>query len=103
MKIYFQNRIAGRFLVDAIVGKMSEDVMHLGALVGVLVGCEPDQSVIIEVDSEGVHAGHQDVESQVKLGLVDKIGSCNISNVKTTMINMEGTLKLLSKHIKLTF
>ena len=64
--------------VDAVVGEVGENVVHLGALVSVLVGSKPDEAVIIEVDTEGVHTGHQDVKSQVKLGLVDEVRPGNI-------------------------
>ena len=63
-------KVAGRLLVDTVVGEVGEHVVHLGALVGVLIGGEPDQAVIIEVDTERVQAGNQDIEPQVKLGLV---------------------------------
>ena len=58
---------------------MCEDVLHLGALVGVLVGGEPHKAVVVEVESERVDGGDQKVEAQVELSFVDQVWPCHIS------------------------
>ena len=57
---------------------MCEDVMNLGAFVGVLIGCKPHQAVIIEVDSKRIHACNKNIKPQVKLSFVDKVRPGNI-------------------------
>ena len=61
---------------------MCEDVLHLGALVGVLVGGEPHQAVVVEVEPQGVDGGHQQVQAEVKLGLVNKVRPRHVSTVE---------------------
>ena len=67
------------FLVDAVVGQMGEDVLHLRALVGVLVGGEPHQTVVVEVESQRVDGGDQQVKPEVELCLVNQIWPGHVS------------------------
>ena len=68
---FFIIHVGRRLFVDAVVGEMGEHVLHLGALIGVLVGGEPHQAVVVEVEPQGVDGGHQQVQPEVKLCLVD--------------------------------
>ena len=61
---------------------MGEEVLHLGALVGVLVGGEPHEAVVIQIQPQGVDGGHQQVQAEVKLGLVDKVRPRYVSTLK---------------------
>ena len=45
--------------------------MGSAAITGVGLGGKPDETVIVEVDTEGVNTGQEDIETEVKLGLVD--------------------------------
>ena len=67
------------YLVDAVVGEMHEDIPHTAAVVAVLVRGKAHQAVVVEVDAERVHTGHQHVQTQVKLGSVDQVGTGNVS------------------------
>ena len=61
---------------------MGEEVLHLGALVGVLVGGEPHEAVVIQIQPQGVDGGHQQVQAEVKLGLVNKVRPRHVSTVE---------------------
>ena len=76
---FFIIHVGRRLFVDAVVGEMGEHVLHLGALVGVLVGGEPHEAVVVEVESERVDGGDQKVEAQVELSFVDQVWPCHIS------------------------
>ena len=76
---FFITEVRGGFLVDAVVGEVSEQVVNFGTFVCVLIGGESDQTVVIEVDTEWVHTGDEHVKSQVKLGLVDQVRSGYVS------------------------
>ena len=67
------------YLVDAVVGEMHEDIPHTAAVVAVLVRGKAHQAVVVEVDAERVNTGHQHVQTQVKLGSVDHVGTGNVS------------------------
>ena len=58
---------------------MGEQVLDLGAFVGVFVGGEPDEAVVVEVQPQGVDAGDQQVQTEVELGLVDQVRPRNVS------------------------
>ena len=76
---FFITEVRGGFLVDAVVCEVSEQVVNFGTFVSVLVGGESDQTVVIEVDTEWVHTGDENIKSQVKLGLVDQVRSGYVS------------------------
>ena len=61
-------------LVDGVVGEVHEDVGERGVVRLVLVGGEPHEALVVEVDDERVDAGDQDVDAQVVLGAVDEVG-----------------------------
>ena len=83
LQTFFIAEVGGRLLVDAVVCEVGEDVMYFGAFIAVLVGSEPDQPVIIEVDTQGVHAGDEHVQAEVKLGLIYQVRSGNIPWIVT--------------------
>ena len=68
------------FFVDGIVGEMLEVVAKI-LLVWRLVGLrrEPGHTLLIDVDSQRVDPGQQNIYSQVELQRVDQIGFRNIS------------------------
>ena len=76
---FFIIHVGRRLFVDAVVGEVGEEVLHLGALVGVLVGGEPHEAVVIEVQPQGVNRGHQQIQAEVKLGLVNKVRPRHVS------------------------
>ena len=58
---------------------MGEDVLHLRALVGVLVGGEPHQTVVVEVEPQRVDGGDQEVEPEVEFCLVNQVRPGHVS------------------------
>ena len=76
---FFIIHVGRRLFVDAVVGEMGEHVLHLGALVGVLVRGEPHQTVVVEVESQRVDGGDQQVKAEVELCFVDQIRPSHIS------------------------
>ncbi len=57
---------------------MHEDIADAAAVIGIFIWGEPHEAVIIKVDAQRIHAGQQDVQSQVKLGPVDQIGPSHV-------------------------
>ena len=76
-------------LVDAVVGQVGEQILHLRALVGVLVRSKPHEPVIIQIQPKGVDGGHQQVQAEVKLGLVDEVRPGDISEKTETLFSIE--------------
>ena len=76
---YYASSTGILYLVDAVVGEMHEDIPHTAAVVAVLVRGKAHQAVVVEVDAERVHTGHQHVQTQVELGSVDQVGPGNVS------------------------
>jgi len=66
-------------LVYAVVGEMHEDISHTATVVCVLVGGEAHQAIVVEVDSQGIDAGQEHVQAEVKLGPVNQVGPSNVS------------------------
>ena len=79
---FFIIHVGRRLFVDAVVGEVGEEVLHLGALVGVLVGGEPHEAVVIEVQPQGVDGGHQQVQAEVEFCLVNKVRPGHVSTVE---------------------
>ena len=76
-------------LVDAVVCQVGEQILHLRALVGVLVRSKPHEPVIIQIQPKGVDGGHQQVQAEVKLGLVDEVRPGDISEKTETLFSIE--------------
>ena len=53
---------------------MTELVLEMLLAQGELLGGEPDESVLVDVELDGVHAGHQQVDPEVELEPVDEEG-----------------------------
>ena len=70
---------------------MGEKILDLGALIGVLVGGKPDQTIIIKIESQRIDASNQKIQTEVKLGLVYQVWSRNIA---------EKSLRIKSVHFK---
>ena len=66
-------------LVDAVVGEVSEHILHLRALVGVFVRGEPHQTVVVEVEPQRVDGGDQEVEPEVEFCLVNQVRPGHVS------------------------
>ena len=58
---------------------MGEHVLHLRALIGVLVGGEPHQTVVVEVEPQRVDGGDQEVEPEVEFCLVNQVRPGHVS------------------------
>ena len=67
-------------LVDAVVGQVGEQVLHLRALVGVFIRGEPHKPVIVEIQPQRVYGGYQQVQAEVEFSFVNEVRPCNISN-----------------------
>ena len=57
---------------------MGEQILNFGALVGVFVGCEPDEAIIVEIQPQRIDTCHQEIQSEVKFGLIDQVRSRNV-------------------------
>ena len=60
-------------LVDGVVGEVHEDVGERGVVRLVLVGGEPHEALVVDVDDERVDAGDEHVDAQVVLRVVDEV------------------------------
>ena len=58
--------------VDSVICQMLEEVGHVLASGRLIRLCRKSGETLLEkVDSEGVHTGHQNVESEIKFQVVD--------------------------------
>ena len=71
--------VLGTVLVDGVVGEMHAQVVHV-LLVRelVLLGGEAHQSLVVDVDAQGVAAGHQGIYAHVELEALVQEGVGNV-------------------------
>ena len=75
--LFVVNKVRVNF-VDTEVSDVNELVSYVGHLTAVLLGGEPHQSLLVEIQPQGSDTGQQDVQPQVELQLVDEEGSVEV-------------------------